>query len=187
MQVFLRTSVGVIILAILVAVLQPYFQQKQFCYAGIKTSAERNSEDVNCFTVSVRGTFSNVFRSSKRKDVNQGYVIPGLWDGHGHLLQYGEYLSGVDLFGSKSLADVRERLGEYMKTHEDAGSAQKWIRGVGWDQAAWGGIMPTVVCKSLSTTSLMETCVPTNYNMLTAPFSGFRLTLKATNSWQANS
>jgi hypothetical protein len=75
---------------------------------------------------------------------NPGYVIPGLWDGHGHLLQYGEFLHSVDLFGSSSIGDVRSRLRNYIDSHPGAGTADNWIRGVGWDQTAFGR-MPTAV------------------------------------------
>lgn len=63
---------------------------------------------------------------------------------HGHLQQYGEFLHSVDLFGSSSIADVRERLASYLAKHDGVGSKDDWIRGIGWDQMALGG-MPTAV------------------------------------------
>lgn len=30
-------------------------------------------------------------------------MIPGLWDGHAHVLQYGEMLSNVKLYGAESI------------------------------------------------------------------------------------
>lgn len=63
---------------------------------------------------------------------------------HGHLQQYGEFLHSVDLFGSSSIADVRERLLSYLASHEGVGGRDDWIRGIGWDQMALGG-MPTAV------------------------------------------
>jgi predicted amidohydrolase YtcJ len=76
--------------------------------------------------------------------VSDGYAIPGLWDGHGHLLQYGEFLHSVDLFGSKSLDDVRDRIKKYLAANPGAGTKDHWLRGVGWDQSAFGR-MPTAV------------------------------------------
>ena len=82
--------------------------------------------------------------SSLADSAHPGFVIPGLWDGHGHLLQYGEFLNSVDLFGSSSLADVLGRVGVYLSEHPDIGTPEEWIRGVGWDQMAFGR-MPTAV------------------------------------------
>jgi predicted amidohydrolase YtcJ len=73
-----------------------------------------------------------------------GYVIPGLWDGHGHLLQYGEFLHSVDLFGSDSLDEVRRRIKVYLQDNPGAGTSSSWLRGVGWDQTLLGR-MPTAV------------------------------------------
>lgn len=73
---------------------------------------------------------------------HEGHVIPGLWDGHGHLLQYGEFLHSVDLFGAETLDDVRERVKKYVDENAGAGTKDNWVRGVGWDQTPFGR-MPT--------------------------------------------
>lgn len=74
-----------------------------------------------------------------------GYVYPGLIDSHGHILPYGEMLESVLLYGAESVAEVRIRIKEFLKKHqgEGYGSREKWIRGIGWDQAYFGGVMPT--------------------------------------------
>jgi predicted amidohydrolase YtcJ len=43
---------------------------------------------------------------------------------------------------------VRTRIKDFLKAHkgEGYGTREKWIRGVGWDQAHFGGVMPTAVC-----------------------------------------
>ena len=41
------------------------------------------------------------------------------------------------------IVDVRARIKTYLKTHPNAGSEGSWIKGLGWDQAQFGGIMPT--------------------------------------------
>jgi hypothetical protein len=121
-----------------------------YCYETVTSLSEKHS-DVNCFEVSLSGTFAKVFSHSKAKDENlilrEGHVIPGLWDGHGHLLGYGEFLHSVDLFGARSLEEIRSRVVEYVSKHPLAGSNSEWIRGVGWDQAVFGR-MPTAVCPS---------------------------------------
>jgi hypothetical protein len=120
------------------------------CYEGVKASHAPDSEGVSssatCFTVQ-GGKFTSVFTPSKTDSVTvlPGYAYPGLWDGHGHLLQYGEFLHSVDLFGSKSFDEVRSRVRDYVDTHPGAGGSEEWVRGVGWNQMALGE-MPTAVC-----------------------------------------
>ncbi|KAI4598785.1 hypothetical protein KJ359_002677 [Pestalotiopsis sp. 9143b] len=122
-----------------------YLFSETHCYQSIRTHSASET-NANCFTVSPSGTFSKVFHEADAatwsKKSHQGHVIPGLWDGHGHLLQYGEFLNSVDLFGSKSFDEIIVRVDEYLEAHPDAGNADNWLRGTGWDQAAFGR-MPT--------------------------------------------
>ncbi|GAB1316256.1 hypothetical protein MFIFM68171_06466 [Madurella fahalii] len=127
-----------------------------YCYQSVRTAAlldgAGNGDDVeNCFSVSAsKGTFTRVFaaRSSSGDEgqtIRPGHVIPGLWDGHGHLIPYGEFLHSADLFGATSPAEVRDRLAEYLASRspdEAVGTRSQWARGVGWDQMLLGG-MPT--------------------------------------------
>ncbi|KAI1145893.1 amidohydrolase [Nemania diffusa] len=122
-----------------------FFFAETHCYQGIRTNGAVDA-GVNCFSVSSTGKFSKVFSASSdsklAETAHPGYAMPGLWDGHGHLLQYGEFLNSVDLFGSKTMDEIRSRVHKYVDEHPGAGSAQEWIRGVGWDQMALGA-MPT--------------------------------------------
>ncbi|KAI1820485.1 amidohydrolase [Xylaria intraflava] len=123
-----------------------YFYAETHCYQGVRTNGPPGDADVNCFSVTPNGKFSKVFTaedgSGPARTVNPGYAMPGLWDGHGHLLQYGEFLNSVDLFGSTSMSEVRARVHKYVDEHPRAGTAHEWIRGVGWDQMVLGA-MPT--------------------------------------------
>ena len=76
-----------------------------------------------------------------------GYVLPGIIESHGHILQYGEMVESVSLYGADSMQEVRKRIKSFLETHkgEKYGSREKWLRGIGWDQAFFGGIMPTAV------------------------------------------
>ena len=112
------------------------------CYQSVRTH-DQEQPTAQCFSVS-DGVFTEVTGVSAQES-SEGYVIPGLWDGHGHLLQYGEFLHSVDLFGSESLDDARSRIKEYLKANPEAGTKDQWLRGVGWDQAYYGR-MPTAVC-----------------------------------------
>ncbi|EHK97583.1 putative amidohydrolase ytcJ [Glarea lozoyensis 74030] len=74
-----------------------------------------------------------------------GWTIPGIIESHGHHLQYGEMLESVLLYDAKSMKEVRGRIGEFLERHrgEGYGTRGKWIRGIGWDQKYFGGVMPT--------------------------------------------
>ncbi|KAI1840812.1 hypothetical protein JX266_012960 [Neoarthrinium moseri] len=115
------------------------------CYQSVRTHSDAEPY-ANCFSVLPSGVFSRVFQappeSPYARRTRPGFAIPGLWDGHGHLLQYGEFLNSVDLFGSESFQDINTRVNTYLDTHPDAGSKEEWVRGVGWDQMALGR-MPT--------------------------------------------
>src|SRR3569833_43176 len=99
---------------------------KTYCYEGVETFSDAQPS-ARCFTVA-RGRFSRVFTPDLSADFETlpGYVIPGLWDGHGHLLQYGEFLHSVDLFGSSSAEEVRRRVIEYIEAHPGAGQRGEW-------------------------------------------------------------
>lgn len=127
-----------------------------YCYKGVRTH-DTDNPTVQCFSV-VNGTFAAVWSPAENQaeagdaaldadaprnaEALDGYVIPGLWDGHGHLLQYGEFLHSVDLFGSETLDEVRSRTRDYLVANPGAGSKDNWVRGVGWDQTFFGR-MPT--------------------------------------------
>ena len=117
-----------------------------FCYDSITGSIP---EKANCFSISTSaGLFSDVFTldaASAAKHRRPGHVLPGLWDGHGHLLPYGELLHSINLFGSKSLGEATERVRKYVEENPGEGGREEWVRGVGWDQAAFEGKMPTAV------------------------------------------
>ncbi|KAK4191120.1 putative metal dependent amidohydrolase [Podospora australis] len=115
-----------------------------YCYESIWGT--ENGAD--CFTVDeAKGGFIKVFNSGEQQEpvttenvpleIKKGqYVVPGLWDGHGHLLLYGEFLHSADLFGSPSKEDLKNRLKGYLNKRkgEEVGTKESWARGVGWDQ-----------------------------------------------------
>jgi hypothetical protein len=102
-----------------------------------------------CFRVQ-NGIFTDVLEELPKtvgEEVTSldGYVLPGLIDSHGHILQYGEMLESVSLYGAESIGEVRTRIKEFLEKHqgEGYGSRKRWIRGIGWDQKYFGGVMPT--------------------------------------------
>jgi len=104
-----------------------------------------------CFRVH-NGMFTDILEDVPKTNDGEiksldGFVLPGLIDSHGHILQYGEMLESVLLYGAESVEEMRSRIKEFMNKHvgEGYGSREKWIRGIGWDQAYFGGVMPTAV------------------------------------------
>ncbi|KAG9194047.1 hypothetical protein G6011_04082 [Alternaria panax] len=115
------------------------------CYKNVRTLSSKLGR-AECFTIN-DGKFSSVFVDEASDEVvkqaRTGYVYPGLWDGHGHLIQFGESLDSVSLFGAESMDEVQKRLVEYKAARPEKGSSEQWLRGVGWDQAHFEGRWPT--------------------------------------------
>jgi hypothetical protein len=81
------------------------------------------------------GIFVEVLVGIPEIDVTQitfldGYVLPGIIESHGHILQYGEMLESVSLYGAQSMEEVRARVKDFLKNHggEGYGSRDKWVR-----------------------------------------------------------
>lgn len=132
-------------------VLRGIFEETH-CYASVRTLTS-SLPHADCFSVS-DGKFSRVFKDDPIKqdpsfdtvkETRAGYAYPGLWDGHGHLIQYGELLNSVNIFGAESMTEVQDRLLQYKAHHPEAGTSKQWLRGVGWDQARFNGNWPTSV------------------------------------------
>ena len=67
-------------------------------------------------------------------------VMPGLIDAHGHVMSLGLAALQLDLTGTKSVADLQQRLRAYAQATPGSG----WITGRGWNQEMWPGQrMPT--------------------------------------------
>jgi predicted amidohydrolase YtcJ len=60
-------------------------------------------------------------------------LLPGLIDAHGHVLGLGFSALQLDLVGTSSLDDLKQRLNAYAAAHPDA----RWIQGRGWNQELW--------------------------------------------------
>jgi hypothetical protein len=152
----LSFSLSIIVAAIAVyAAISPNSQwllstkkYQTYCYDDVKTLSA-GLPSASCFSVSESGHILQVYRdlvdAPNDHIKSDGAVIPGLWDGHGHILQLGEFLQAVNLFESPSMNDSLDRIAQYLRNNTDIGSSHSWIRGTGWDQAVFGR-MPTAVC-----------------------------------------
>jgi predicted amidohydrolase YtcJ len=60
-------------------------------------------------------------------------LLPGFIDAHGHVLGLGFAALQLDLVGTSSLEEFKQRLKAYATAHPDA----RWIVGRGWNQELW--------------------------------------------------
>lgn len=66
-------------------------------------------------------------------DVGGRTVLPGLIDAHGHIMGLGEAALSLDLVGTGSIEEFKQRLRDYAASHPDL----PWIVGRGWNQELW--------------------------------------------------
>jgi predicted amidohydrolase YtcJ len=79
-------------------------------------------------------------RPDFRLDAKGKTILPGLIDGHGHVMGLGWQLLTLDLSGTKSLDEAKAKIAAYAAEFPN----RKWIIGSGWNQEAWGlGRFPT--------------------------------------------
>ena len=69
----------------------------------------------------------------RRIDEHGQTLLPGFVDAHGHVMELGRDALQLDLVGTRSLAELQQRLGDYAAAHPEA----KWILGAGWNQELW--------------------------------------------------
>ncbi|HEY2116622.1 MAG TPA: amidohydrolase [Candidatus Angelobacter sp.] len=70
---------------------------------------------------------------TKVVDLGGHFVMPGFNDAHVHLGSGGFEKLNVDLVGSKSLDDMKQRIAARVKT----AAPGEWIQGRGWDHTLW--------------------------------------------------
>ena len=78
--------------------------------------------------------------STKVVDLGGAFAMPGFNDAHTHMAEAGRQRLSVNLVGVRSLAEMQQRIREYV-SHAEAGV---WIQGGGWDQTLWTEkVLPT--------------------------------------------
>ena len=76
---------------------------------------------------------NNDYPNAQTLDLQTATIVPGLIDAHGHVLHLGTSLQNVDLMGTRSKAQIIERLrAQAAKLEPD-----QWLIGRGWDQNDW--------------------------------------------------
>lgn len=94
----------------LIRPLLPTAAETTHCYARIRT--KDGDRQPACISVS-GGIITRLYnRESEESEgaslrsQHKGYAYPGLWDGHGHVLGYGEMLHSVKLYGAESIEGI---------------------------------------------------------------------------------
>ena len=72
------------------------------------------------------------YKADSMLDAEGQYIYPGFMDAHCHFTGYAKDQYKLALFGTKSFAEVIEKLNAYALTNKRA-----WIEGRGWDQNDW--------------------------------------------------
>ncbi|RSU18822.1 amidohydrolase [Sphingomonas koreensis] len=79
-------------------------------------------------------------RPDWKEDLKGRTVIPGMIDGHGHVMGLGFRALALDLSATTSLAQAQEAIRRYALEN----AARPWLTGGGWNQEAWAlGRFPT--------------------------------------------
>lgn len=108
---------------------------------GIQVGANGKLERFTGLLVGDDGRVKRVLRGEMVKlpagtaviDAGGRTMLPGLIDAHGHVMGLGLALNQLDLTGTKSLAELQERLKDYAAANPDL----PWITGRGWNQELW--------------------------------------------------
>jgi len=72
-------------------------------------------------------------KAASKVDEHGRTVLPSLIDAHGHVMELGIDATHLDVVGTRSLAELQQRLRDYAAAHPDT----KWILGAGWNQELW--------------------------------------------------
>ena len=106
----------------------------------VQVGADGKLEHFTGVLIGDDGRVKRLLRGEKMKLANTKVVdaggrtmLPGLIDAHGHVMGLGFAALQLDLTGSKSLAELQQRLAAYARANPGGG----WIRGGGWNQEMW--------------------------------------------------
>jgi predicted amidohydrolase YtcJ len=107
---------------------------------GIQADAKGRLQHFTGLLVGDDGKVVRVLRTGQARpkaatviDAQGHTLLPGLIDAHGHVMDLGMAALTVQLTGTSSVADLRQRLRNYAEAHpRDA-----WISGFGWNQELW--------------------------------------------------
>jgi predicted amidohydrolase YtcJ len=75
------------------------------------------------------------YDTKEKLDAQGKFIYPGFIDAHAHFVGYGQSLFTVDLYDSKSMQVVVQRVKDFDSAHP----TESWILGRGWDQNKFPG------------------------------------------------
>ncbi len=83
------------------------------------------------------GTDADILKLKNPKtqiiDLHGAFAMPGFNDSHTHIGEAGRQRLSVNLVGTRSLAEMQQRIRTYVATAKPG----TWIQGGGWDQTLW--------------------------------------------------
>lgn len=91
------------------------------------------------YAVGNTGQLREKFDAKKEIDLKGKLVTPGFNDAHIHFVGVGLALLRVDLNGSKTVDEAKERIAAKIKELPKGA----WVLGRGWDHTLWGNKLPT--------------------------------------------
>jgi predicted amidohydrolase YtcJ len=89
-------------------------------------------KDGKIVAIGNKADLNKEFEANDSLDAQGKSIYPGFIDGHAHFLAYGQGLQTVDLVGTKSWAEIVEKVKNFA-----AKNPEGWILGRGWDQNDW--------------------------------------------------
>ncbi|HEV2595303.1 MAG TPA: amidohydrolase [Sphingomicrobium sp.] len=109
---------------------------------GIAVDAQGHLQHFSGILVSDEGKVVRLFRQGEARprasatiDLGGRTLLPGIIDAHGHVMELGRDALQLDVVGTRSLAELQQRLRFYAAAHPEA----HWILGAGWNQELWPG------------------------------------------------
>jgi predicted amidohydrolase YtcJ len=108
---------------------------------GIQVGADGKLQHFGSFLIGADGRVKQVMakptpRMSKFDHMINGEgrtLLPGLIDAHGHVIDLGFAALRIDVTGTRSIAELQQRLRDYAAAHPN----DAWIIGFGWNQELW--------------------------------------------------
>lgn len=107
---------------------------------GIQVDASGRLQHFTGFLIGNDGKVARLFRADEPRpkaaitvDAEGHTILPGIVDAHGHVMELGANALQLDVVGTRSLAELQQRLRDYAAAHPEA----KWIMGAGWNQELW--------------------------------------------------
>ena len=107
---------------------------------GIQAGADGKIERFAAILIGDDGKVAQIWSSGPKpkgatKVIDGGgkTLLPGLIDAHGHVMALGYAAIQLDLTGTRSLDELKQRLGKYAAENPGTG----WIVGRGWNQELW--------------------------------------------------